>query len=294
MTNWNRWFGTIYRFHPLFSIVILLSVLAGYFIETATLFAIVFVHELGHVLAAKSFGWRVKEVQLLPFGGVVVVEEQGSVPAWQEIVVALWGPLQNVWMIAAAAGLQWCGLISGDWAAYFIQANVFIALFNLLPILPLDGGKMMQSCLSLWLPYHRVIVFSCLISLAFSSVLVAISLLHALRGGIQMNLLIIGLFLLYSNWYAYKGLSYHFMRFLINREFVLSRLMNQGTLAQPIVVNGRLKVTDIVRLFIREKYHLIYVMDERGAICAVLPEQPLLQSYFNESKRGCAISELFM
>jgi stage IV sporulation protein FB len=294
LTNWNRWFGTYYRFHPLFSIVILLSVFAGYFIETATLFAIVFVHELGHVMAAKSFGWRVKEVQLLPFGGVVVVDEQASVPAWQEIVVSLWGPLQNVWMILIALVLQGCGIISGDWAAYFIQANLFIALFNLMPVLPLDGGKIMQSCLSMWLPYHKVIVVSCVVSLALSAILVAASLLHMLRGGIQLNLLIIGLFLLYSNWYSYKSLSYHFMRFLINREIVMNRLIIEGTLAQPIVVNERIKVTDIVRLFIREKYHLVYVMDERGIIRTVLPEQPLLHSYFNESKRGCAISELFM
>lgn len=60
--------------------MLLISVLTGYFIETVTLFGIVFIHEMGHVVAAKSFGWRVKEVQLLPFGGVAVVEEPGAYP----------------------------------------------------------------------------------------------------------------------------------------------------------------------------------------------------------------------
>jgi len=286
--------GISFRFHPLFSIVILLSVLAGYFVETATLFGIVFVHELGHLLAAKNFGWRVKEVQLLPFGGVVVVDEMATVPVWQEMIVTMSGPLQNGIMIVAALGLQTAGWIPAQWGEYFIQANMLIAIFNLLPILPLDGGKLMQSALSFWLPYQRVIAISCAVSLLLSAVLVAASIFHMLYGGIQLNVLMIGLFLLYSNWYAYKGLSYHFMRFLINREVALHRLMNKGTLAQPIVVNGKRKVTDIVRLFMREKYHLVYVMDERGTIRFVLPEQPLLQTYFNESKRGSAISELFM
>ncbi|MFE5320146.1 M50 family metallopeptidase [Paenibacillus sp. NPDC056579] len=289
-----RPFGILLRFHPLFSIVILLSVLAGYFIETATLFCIVFIHELGHVLAAKNFGWRVKEVQLLPFGGEVVVEEVANVPVWQEIIVTMSGPLQNGIMIVAALGLQSAGLIPAEWSVYFIQANMLIGLFNLLPILPLDGGKFMQSVLSFWLPYHRVIAVSCIISLLFSILLTGASIVNVFSGGLKLNILIIGLFLLYSNWYLYKGLSYHFMRFLINREMTLNRLMHNGTLAQPIVVHGKRKVTDIVRLFMREKYHLVYVMDERGTIRFVLPEQPLLQSYFNETKRGSAISELFM
>jgi stage IV sporulation protein FB len=294
LTSWNRWFGTTYRFHPLFSIVLLLSLAAGYFIETATLFAIILIHEIGHVTAAKSFSWRVREVQLLPFGGVVVVDELGSMPVWQEIVVALAGPLQNVWMIATAFFLQWLGLISAEWSAYFIKANLFIAVFNLLPILPLDGGKILQSLLSLWQPFYRVIFITCILSFIFSLVLIVFSLLHVLRGGIQLNLLIIGIFLMYSNWYSYKSLSYHFMRFLINREVAIARLVNQGTLAKPIIVNSRIKVSDIVRMFIREKYHLVYVLDEQGMIRIVLPEKPLLLSYFTESRRGCAISELFM
>ncbi|PZE19998.1 Zn-dependent protease [Paenibacillus xerothermodurans] len=272
----------------------LLSIIAGYFIETATLFAIVLVHEIGHVMAAKNYGWRVKEVQLLPFGGVAVVDELGSVPVKQEIIVALAGPLQNVWMILAAYVLKWAGVISHDWATYFIEANMLIALFNLLPILPLDGGKILQSCLTLWQPYYRAIALSSALSLVCSCLLIILSLLHVLRGGIQMNLLIIGLFLLYSNWYSHKNLTYHFMRFLINRDTAVAPLIDKGTLAQPIIVNGRMKVSDIVRLFVRDKYHLVYVLDERGMIRIVLPEKPLLLSYFTESRRGCAISELFM
>lgn len=294
LSKWNRLFGVSIRFHPLFSIVILLSILAGYFIETATLFGIVLIHELGHVMAAKNFGWRVKEIQLLPFGGVAVVDEMASVPAWQEIIVTLSGPLQNGMMMVAALVLQSTGVISGEWSAYFIQANMYVALFNLLPILPLDGGKIMQCVLSFWLPYQKVIVFSCVASLILSILLLLAAAFHTLYGGFQLNLFMIGLFLFYSNWYAYKGMSYHFMRFLIHRGDTYHRLVRQGTLAQPIVVDGRRKVTEIVRLFMREKYHLVYVMDERGAIRIVLPEQPLLQTYFNETKRGSAISELFM
>ena len=74
------------------------SIVTGYFVELITLFAIVFVHELGHVAAARGFGWNVLEVKLLPFGGVAEVEEAGSLPSKEEAIVAIAGPLQNLWM----------------------------------------------------------------------------------------------------------------------------------------------------------------------------------------------------
>ncbi|TVY11910.1 M50 family metallopeptidase [Paenibacillus cremeus] len=293
---WNVWFGVKYRFHPLFSIVLLFSILTGYFVEVATLFGIVFIHELGHVAAAKSFGWRVKEVQLLPFGGVAVVEELAGVPAWQELAVALAGPLQNFWMVPVGWALTALGLFPPDWGGYFVQANVMIALFNLLPVLPLDGGKIMQAMISLWLPYQRTIQISAAVSLVLSGVLIAASLIHFIteKGGIQLNWLMIGLFLFYSNWYDFRGMPYHFMRFLLNRETVLKRIWLRGTMARPIVVHGRRKVSDIVRLFMRDRYHLVYVLDEQGAIRHVVPEKTLLDFYFNETKRGLSVSELLI
>ena len=71
----------------------------GYFLEAITLFGIVLIHELGHLTAAKGFGWRVQEVQLLPFGGVLIVDELGTTSTREELIVALAGPLQHVWMI---------------------------------------------------------------------------------------------------------------------------------------------------------------------------------------------------
>jgi stage IV sporulation protein FB len=269
------------------------SAVTGYFLELCTLFAVVFIHELGHVTAAKSFGWTVKEVQLLPFGGVAVVE-QVSAPAREEIVVAAAGPLQNAIMIGFAALLQWFGIWDNEWGAYFIQANVLIGLFNLVPVLPLDGGKIMQAFLGLSITYHKTIVYCTIFSLLISIVLIAVSLFQFGAGGIQLNLLTIGVFLLYSNWYAYRNIPFLFIRFLMNRESRAKKLIAQGVLAQPIVVAATHSVAQIVRLFMRDKYHLIYVVNEKGALQAVLPEQRLLAAYFQENKPGSAVSELFM
>ncbi|WP_348651688.1 M50 family metallopeptidase [Paenibacillus silviterrae] len=293
---WQDWFGVKYRFHPLFSIMMLISVLTGYFVEMATLFVIVFIHELGHVAAAKQFGWRVKEVKLLPFGGVAVVDELASVPVREDVIVALSGPLQNVWMTLLAYPLTVYGIIPAEWGLYFMEANILIALFNLIPVMPLDGGKILQALLSSWLPYQRTIRAAAWIGLLFSLGMIVAAFLHLLwgSGGIQLNFLMIGLFLFFSNWYDLRGTPFHFMRFLVHREALFRRLLHKGTLAQPIVVGGRRRVSDIVRMFMREKYHLIYLLDEYGMIRKVIPEQRVLETYFDETKRGSPMEELFL
>ncbi len=287
-------FGVVYRFHPLFVIMMALSVVTGFYVELLTCFGIVVIHELGHVVAARYYGWEVIEVQLLPFGGVAVVEEHGSVTAWEEIVVALAGPLQNALMIIAALLMKSTSIWNDGWVDYFVQANVWIALFNLIPILPLDGGKVLQAIVSYRISYFYTLKITIWISLFMSGVLLSATIYNYSSSGINLNLLAIAIFLLTTNWYSYRNLNYKFIRFLIGRSSRADQLLSQGGLAQPIVVLGDLSITNITKMFRREKYHLIYVINENGSIQAVLPEHRVLHNILIERRPISAVSELFM
>jgi stage IV sporulation protein FB len=270
------------------------SIITGYFIELLTLFVIVFIHELGHVSMAKGFGWRVKEVQLLPFGGVAVVEESGNIPAFEEIWVALAGPIQNAWMAAFAYIMMQFSSNDLGWWQYFLQANIMIGLFNMMPILPLDGGKVLVSILSFQLSYYKTLHICAWISLMISSGIVIYALISAsTQGGIHLNLLMIGLFLVYSNWISYRHIPYLFRRFLISREGRALHHLAQGTSTHPIIVGGHKDITAIVHMFMRERYHLIFILSKQGRIQKVLTEQHVIQSYFSEAISNRAISELF-
>ncbi|MBW4084711.1 M50 family metallopeptidase [Paenibacillus sp. S150] len=267
--------------HPLFVLIMLLSVITGRFLELLTLFTIVFIHEMGHVCAALLCGISVKSVQLLPFGGVAVMEDHGRLTAAREIGIAIAGPLQNLLLIFLAYGLQQAGYGSSGFLAYFIQANAIIALFNLMPVLPLDGGKIFQAALSLLLPYYATLLWCGRVSIA-ASITVLIYALQPLGtgGGIRLNLLMIGAFLLYSNLTDQRNLPYRFVSFLMNREIVYERYRLSGSAARPIVAFSAKPLDDILRLFKRNHYHFIYVMNEDKTIVAVVPEQKLISSYF--------------
>lgn len=287
-------FGIAFRFHPLFVLLMVMSVATGYFAELLTLFALVFIHELGHVVCARYFGWKVREVQLLPFGGVAVVDDAASVPTKEELLVALAGPLQNGWMIVFAWIMRSAGVGDPAWWDYFMQANAMIGLFNLLPIQPLDGGKVLLCLLGYWFSFHPALVWSARISLLLSALMVAASLVPLGSGGIGLNTLIVGLFLLYSNWYAYRHLPFQFLRFLIGREKQADRRRRSGPHALPIVVSAERPVGEVVRLLKRERYHLIYVVGRRGAVGKVLPEEELIRRYLGPAKQRYTLFDAFM
>ncbi|WP_246320323.1 M50 family metallopeptidase [Paenibacillus qinlingensis] len=289
-----KWAGTKYRFHPLFTLIMIGCAITGYFLEAITLFGIVLIHELGHLTAAKGFGWRVQEVQLLPFGGVLIVDELGSTSTREELIVAIAGPLQHVWMIGLALILKSLDIGSGNWWDYFIEANFMIGLFNLIPVMPLDGGKIMQALLGYIMSFHNTIVYSVWISMIISFSIIVMAIIQLVQGQLPINILVIGLFLLVSNWYAYRQIPYHFLRFLMGRGLRVGQLLSRGTRAQPIVITKQLTMAETLKLFMRERYHLIYVVNEAGRIQAVLPEQQIVGGYLDGKKPGSAVSDLFM
>lgn len=263
----------------------LASLATGHFIELITLFAIVFIHECGHAAAAALLGCRVLSIQMLPFGGVAVIEDGGRLTAGREIIIALAGPLQNILMVGITMLLQYANLGDPVFLAYIIQGNLLIALFNLLPVLPLDGGKIVQALVSLIAPYYATLMWTYRISILCSTGVILYAISKWITGdyGLPLNILLIGLFLFYSNVTDYRNVPYRFIRFLMNREGAFAHHAATGSLAQPIISFPAKPLDTILRLLKREKYHMVYVMNRQGRIMAVLPEQRIIGSYFKQN-----------
>lgn len=122
------------------------------------IFICVVAHEFGHVLMARQFGARTRDVILFPIGGVANMERVPEKPS-QEILVSLAGPLVN---LAIAIGLMlWLGhsLTEQDFntignsqaslALRIAAANLILMTFNLLPAFPMDGGRVLRALLAL-------------------------------------------------------------------------------------------------------------------------------------------------
>ncbi len=109
------------------------------------LYASILLHELGHVVVAKAFGFRVPTVELHFMGGHTVIEDRSRNPG-QEFLVAVIGPvISGLLGVSFLMTHQFFGGIAGTvlWSTGII--NVFLAFFNLLPSPPLDGGRIVRA-----------------------------------------------------------------------------------------------------------------------------------------------------
>lgn len=221
--NWSVKIGTVkgieIRIHFTFLLIIVWAAMEGVLrsgsgwsraifgvLSTCLLFVCVVLHELGHSLVTIRLGGRVRNITLLPIGGVAQIESLPDRPL-AELAIAIAGPAVN---FAIAAGLAVMALpvicaeiptdllanaqpvrawyvlfifvvrllfhlLDGmDWKAlllYLVGANVSLGVFNLLPAFPMDGGRVLRGLLGLYLSHLRATQIAIHVGQAFAVVL---------------------------------------------------------------------------------------------------------------------------
>lgn len=128
---------------------------------TLAVFVIVVLHEGAHALTARRFGIRTRDITLLPIGGIARLERMPREPR-EELLITVAGPAVNVALAALLYGLLVVGGVSDirpelekaatavtltSAMAQLIAINVWLAVFNLLPAFPMDGGRALRAIL---------------------------------------------------------------------------------------------------------------------------------------------------
>lgn len=224
------------------------------------LFTSVVVHELGHALVARRYGVRTRRIVLWVLGGIAELEEMPR-RRGAEAVVAVAGPITSY-----ALGIAcWVGLrvlppeaYAGQFLlGYLALANVTIATFNLLPALPLDGGRVLRSLLALRLSRRRATEVSAIVSRVLA---VGVGLL----GFVTFNI-----FLMLIAFFIFIAVTAETQSVILGdtlREIPLRELMTRDVRT----VGASMLVSDVVQKMVSER-HLAYpVVDADRRVLGVV------------------------
>ncbi len=233
---------------------------------TLGLFVSVVVHELAHSLVARRFGINMRGITLFIFGGVA--EMGGEPPSPKaEFWVAAAGPAMSFAIGFGGLGLAGLGH-TGGWPpallvliGYLATTNIVLALFNLVPAFPLDGGRIFRSILWQWKGSLRwATLISSRIGSGFGFLLIAGGVLFVIQGNWNgLYLFLLGLFVRNAAQSSYQQL-------LLRRAFEgepVSRFMQ----TDPVTVPRQIPVSELVQDYVYRFHHKMYpVLDDSGRL----------------------------
>ena len=142
-------------FNPLFYISAFICILTGYLKVFVLTMFIILIHELGHILVSKIFKWKIDKIVILPFGGLIIFNEKIDNSLLQEFLITISGPLLQLIITL---------LINNS---LLNNISYSLLIFNLLPITPLDGSKILNILLNKFICFRVSYYLVLLISLLF-------------------------------------------------------------------------------------------------------------------------------
>lgn len=254
---------------PWFLLLLLLFAAGGMLFEVCAVFLSVLWHELAHVAAAKFLGYTVRELRLLPFGGVAKIERLGEADPKNDIVIAFTGPVAS-FLLAAAVSVVSYSVFNGEWLL-LLQVNLMLGCFNLLPALPLDGGRILRACLTLVCGYNKATRATVYFGWLLSAILVGITFIQFMyQADLNLSLLVAAGFIILTSRRELTAAGFRAMRILSQKKADLLRRGVMPTLY--FTAREDCSAQDIISLFQAEQYHLIAIVDQNFKLKGTVTE----------------------
>ena len=211
--------------------------------------SIIFVHELGHLFAAKYYKWNVDKIYIYPLGGITKFNDLVNRSLKEELIIVMMGPLFQICYYFLLVSLGYRDL-------YLF--NFILLIFNLLPIYPLDGGKILNILLAFFLPYKKSLTFTLLFS--FFTYFLIFTIICFFYKSFFFILVCLSLILKVIE--EYKKKNYYFNKFLLERYLYCYRFK-------------KTKYVKSIKDMYKDYRHLFFSKD------GYLTEREMLKKYFD-------------
>ena len=260
-----------------FLVLILLFSLVGLGGKATGVFIAVLWHEAAHAMIALLLGFKVREVELLPFGGVARIERIDEAGSISEIIIAAAGPLASLVMAAAIYFLKHELDFMTVILEFYYQVNIMLAVFNLLPGLPLDGGRILRAWLAMRWDYGKATRLVGRLGKLISAILVMLVIIDFWRlATVNLTFIVAAVFLYIAAKAELAVVGFRLMRVMAHKK---TELLKRGmmTTVQLTVTSG-VAVRDVIRAFKPEDYYVVLVLDKWFKVRGVVSETEIWEA----------------
>ncbi|MCX7748427.1 MAG: site-2 protease family protein [Clostridia bacterium] len=248
----------------------------GHLSKFLQIFVSILLHELGHVILAEILGAKVNSITILPIG-IKASMEENALSVKKKVLVYLGGAIVNILLLLLSFMADTYYLGNTGNMGFFIFTNLCLAVFNLLPIIPLDGGNIVRELLNDKVGFIKANIYIRKISEITLIGLVSIGIVQLHNNIFNFSLILIGIYIFFiiKKIKPMEGSFMNMKQFFYRKE----RLLKIGAYpARDIVVMKSMKLNDVVKCMDFDRFHIVHVLDENLKLIKHFTEQEILDS----------------
>jgi len=268
------------KLNVFFILFLFVSCIIGWLQQSLIMFASVILHEFGHVLTAKKLNIKVYEVELMPYGGVARMEELSKLGGAAEAVVSAAGPATSLALVLVS------GFFRDYWGVFDIvfRYNLIICVFNLLPVIPLDGGKIARNLLCFFIGYRQATKILSSAGKLAAFLLAGYNVYMLAAGGRSGALIIAAVFIYIGALKEEKNSSYYY---LFTGNSTKSIMTAQGMIRKRYIkVREDTPIKLAVNSFSPVTLCYVKVLDEKGAVKSIMSEDEIMKGFIKYGYDG--------
>jgi stage IV sporulation protein FB len=237
----------------------------------------VILHEYVHFFIARCYGYKDGSVQILPFGAVLNLTDIDHASVMEEVIISLSGPIFNLVLavIFYALSLQF----NYEIIKSLLFTNLSLGIFNLVPTLPLDGGRILRALFSTFKTYRVANLITIITSMTIGSMFMMYYLLCFLRGQINFTFGIIAFYIIFYSIKEKERVAYIIMSDIIKKKF---RFMKKGYMDNKMLsIYCKENLLKALSLVEKNRYIILTVLNEDMQVLDIIYECEIIEGLKN-------------
>ena len=248
-------------------------VILGFKGQVIISFAIVFLHEIVHYIAARFLGFSGFDVKFLPIGTVLQLKDLDEATPKQDLIISISGPLFN--LISALICFIIYIFYNNVWIDYLILSNLALGIFNLIPAFPLDGGRILRDILSMKMLYRKANEITLKISIIVGTILMLFYFVIFFKGIKNITLGLIALFIITISLKEKERVAYLIMGDIVKKK---CRFLKRGYIEnKSISIHYKKDLLTAIGLVDKNRHCIFLVLDDEMRVIDMFYEEELIK-----------------